>query len=197
MTVGPVGQVVAFLEQAGYERVDQPRPIGGIPFAFDAMLAGRNSLDLIAVVDLGIHADDELIRRRVEALAQALDLVRSRRSLTVVLAGPRRGAALIQAIAGVARILAVGTPTDGEEAELRDALAVLLPLEIAPQDGGAAEVWAQARERLLREDPAEIEPLLAAAPRGQAAVESALAALLAEPLGVLREDEDYEDEGLE
>ena len=74
---------------------------------------------------------------------------------------------------------------------------MLLPLEIAPQDGGAAEVWAQARERLLREDPAEIEPLLAAAPRGQAAVESALAALLAEPLGVLREDEDYEDEGLE
>jgi hypothetical protein len=197
MTVGPVDRVVAFLEQAGYERVDQPWPIGGIPFTFDAMLAGRNSLDLIAVVDLGIHGEDEPIRRQVEALAQALDLVRSRRSLTVVLAGPRRGAALIQAIAGVARILTVGTPTDGEEAELHDALAVLLPLEIALQDGSAAEVWAQTRDRLLGEYPAEIEPLLAAAPRGQAAVEAALAALLAEPLGVLWEDEDYDDGELE
>ena len=197
MTVGPVDRVVAFLERAGYQRVDQPWPIGGIPFAFDAMLAGRNSLDLIAVVDLGIHADDARIRRQVEALGQALDLVRSRRSLTVVLAGPRRGAALIQAIAGVARILTVGTPIDGEEAELRDALAVLLPLEIALQDGGAAEVWARARERLLGEDPGEIAPLLAAAPRGQAAVEAALAELLAEPLGVLSENEDYNDEELE
>ena len=140
MTVGPVHRVVAFLEDAGYERVDQPRPIGGIPFTFDAMLAGRNSLDLIAVVDLGLHPDNVKIRRQVEALGQALDLVRSRRSLTVVLAGPRRGAALIQAIASVARILVVGTPIEGEDAGLRDTLAVLLPLELAPLDGGVADV---------------------------------------------------------
>jgi hypothetical protein len=185
-----------FLEDAGYERVDQPRPIGGIPFAFDAMLAGRNSLDLIAVIDLGIHPDDERIRHQVEALAQALDLVRSRRSLTVVLAGPRRGAALIQAIAGVARILVVGTPTEGEDAGLRDALAVLLPLEISLQDDTAIEVWAQARQRLLDEDPVEIEPLLAAAAHGHVAVEAALGALLAEPFGALWENDDYDDEEL-
>jgi hypothetical protein len=197
MSVGPVDQVVGFLERAGYQRVDQPWPIGGIPFTFDAMLAGASSLDLIAVVDLGIHADDEQIRRQVEALAQALDLVRSRRSLTVILAGPRRGAALIQAIAGVARILSVGTPPEGDETELHDALAVLLPLEIALQDDTAAELWAQTRERLLDADPAEIEPLLIAAPRGQAAVEAALAALLAEPLDALWENEDSDDRELE
>lgn len=193
MSVGPVERVVAFLEKADYERVDQPRPIGGIPFAFDAMLAGRNSLDLITVVDLGLHPDDEKIRRQVEALAQALDLVRSRRSLTVVLAGPRRGAALIQAIASVARILVVGTPTEAEDAGLRDALAVLLPLEIARQDGSAADVWAQARKHLLDEDGAEIAPLLTAAPHGQGAVEAALAALLAEPLAELWENDDEEE----
>ena len=194
MTVGPVDRVAAFLEEADYVRVDQPRPIGGIPFAFDAMLAGRNSLDLIAVVDLGIHPDDERIRHQVEALAQALDLVRSRRSLTVVLAGPRRGAALIQAIAGVARILVVGTPMEGEDAGLRDALAVLLPLEIALQDDSAIEVWLQARERLLEGNPVEIEPLLAMAPRGQTAVEAALGTLLAAPFLGLRENDDYDDE---
>src|SRR4051812_47012848 len=115
------------------------------------MLAGSNSLDLIAIVDLATESDDDQIRRRIEALAQALDLVRSRRSLTVVLAGPRRGAGLIQAIAGVARVLTVGTPREG--AELRDALAVLLPLEIAPDDTGVVDVWAQARERLLDTHP--------------------------------------------
>jgi hypothetical protein len=188
VTVGPVERVVAVLQQAGYEPVEQPRPIGGIPFDFDAMLAGRSSLDLIAVVDLATESDDERIRRRIEALARALDLVRSRRSLTVVLAGPRRGAGLIQAIAGVARVLTVGTPR--EEAELRDALAVLLPLEIAPEDTGAADVWAQARDRLLGAHPAEVEPVLTAAARRQAAVQTALAALLAEPLQTLWEEED-------
>jgi hypothetical protein len=175
----------------GYERVEQPRQIGGIPFDFNAMLAGRNSLDLIAVIDLATESDDDRIRRRIEALARALDLVRSRRSLTVVLAGPRRGAGLIQAIAGVARVLTVGTPR--EEAELRDALAVLLPLEVTPEDTGAAEVWAQARDRLLDAHLAEVDPIITAAARGQEAVTQALAALLAEPLQALWETEE-EDE---
>lgn len=187
MTVGPVERVVDVLKQAGYERVEQPRPIGGIPFDFAAMLAGRSSLDLIAVIDLATESDDDPIRRRIEALARALDLVRSRRSLTIVLAGPRRGAELVQAIAGVARVLTVGTPR--QEAELRDALAVLLPLEIAPEDEGAAEVWAQARKRVLDANPAEVGPIVTAGARGRAAVQTALSALLAEPLQALREDE--------
>src|SRR5207237_216458 len=139
---GPVERVVAVLEGAGYEIVEQPRRIGGIPFEFAAMLAGRSSLDLIALVDLAVDADDERTRRRVEGLARALALVRSRRSLTVVLVGPRRDPGLIQAIAGVARVLTVGSPGEDDEADLRDALAVLLPLEVATEDEDAAGSWA-------------------------------------------------------
>ena len=188
MTVGPVDLVVRVLGEAGYERLEQPQPIGGIPFAFDAMLAGLDSLDLIVVIDLAVADDDERIRRQIGAVAQALDLVRSRRSLTVILAGPRRGAGLIQAIAGVARVLTVGTPT--EEAELHDAVAVLLPLEVVADDTAGAEVWTQARADLLRTQPDGIEPVVSAAAQGTAAVESALSAWLAEPFGTLWDEED-------
>lgn len=189
---GPVERVVAVLEGAGYEIVEQPRRIGGIPFEFAAMLAGRSSLDLIALVDLAVDVDDERIRRRVEGLARALDLVRSRRSLTAVLVGPRRGAGLIQAIAVVARVLTVGSPGEDDEADLRNALAVLLPLEVTTEDGDAADSWVAARDRMVAAHPAETEVLLSAARSGKAAVESALRDMLGEPIDAIREDEEDE-----
>lgn len=181
MTIGPVHEVVALLAEAGYESVDQPQPISGVPFAFDAMLVGHASLDLIAVVDLAIEPNDERIRRKIEGLARALDLVQSRRSLTVVLAGPLRRTELVHAISGVARVLAVGTPLN--ETELREALAVLLPLSVSPEAaGGAADEWVQAQARLRDAHPTKVEPILTAAAHGHEAVKAALATLLAEPL---------------
>lgn len=187
---GPVDRAVAVLEGAGYEIVEQPRPIGGIPFEFAAMLAGRSSLDLIALVDLAIDTDDDHIRRRVEGLARALDLVRSRRSLTVVLVGPRRGPSLIQAIAGVTRVLTVGSPGEDDKADLRDALAVLLPLEVTADDDDAADLWAAARAQLIAAHPAETERVLSAARSGETAVENILRDLLGEPIDGLHEEDE-------
>lgn len=194
--VGPVGRVTTMLEQAGYVGLDQPRPIGGVPFEFAAMLVGRASLDLIVVLDLAIDADEERIRRRVEALARALDLVSSRRSLTVVLVGPRPPQSLIQAIAEVARVLAVGTPAEGDDASLQDALAVLLPLELVIEDeekNGGGSDWEDARKRLLAEHPTELGTVLAAAGRGESAVTEALRVLLIAPFE--GEEGDEEEEG--
>lgn len=187
---GPVERVVAVLAGAGYEIVEQPRLIGGIPFQFAAMFAGRSSLDLIALVDLAVDADDERIRRRVEGLARALDLVRSRRSLTVVLVGPRRGAELIQAIAGVARVLTVGTSGEDDEADVRNALAVLLPLEVAIEDHNAQDPWAAARDRIIASHPVETDAVLSAARFGKAAVENALRDMIAQPIYELHEAND-------
>ena len=115
---GPVGRVLSILAGAGYEIVEQPRDIGGIPFEFAAMLARHDSLDLIVVIDLVIDGDDDgRVRRRIEGLARALDLVRSRRSLTIILLGPERGE-LIQALAGVARVLTVKLEIEGEDADV-------------------------------------------------------------------------------
>jgi hypothetical protein len=191
---GPIGRVVGVLEGAGYEIVEQPRRIGGIPFEFAAMLAGRGSLDLIALVDLAIDTDDDRIRRRVEGLARALDLVRSRRSLTVVLVGPRRDPGLIQAIAGVARVLPVGSPGKDDDADLRDALAVLLPLEVATEDDDATDSWTAARDHMIAAYPAETAGVLSAARSGKAAVENALREMLGEPIEQLFEVEDGEEQ---
>jgi hypothetical protein len=189
---GPIERVVAVLQDAGYEIVEQPRRIGGIPFEFAAMLAGRSSLDLIALVDLVIDIDDDRIRRRVEGLARALDLVRSRRSLTIVLVGPQRDAGLIQALAGVARVLTMGSPGKDDNAGLRDALAVLLPLEVATEDGDETDSWAAARDHLIAAYPAETAGVLSAARSGEGAVENALRKVLSEPIEELFEAEGEE-----
>jgi hypothetical protein len=191
---GPIERVIAVLKDAGYEIVDQPRPIGGIPFEFAAMLAGSSSLDLIALVDLVVDTDDERIRRQVEGLARALDLVRSRRSLTIILVGPRRGTDLVQAIAGVARVLTVGTPGADDEAGIRDALAVLLPLEVSTESGGAADAWDAAHDQIGGERPDEVRRILAAARTGEAAVEAALREILSEPIDELHEAEGASEE---
>jgi len=190
----PVQRVVALLEDAGYESVEQPRLIGGIPFEFAAMLAGVNSLDLIAIVDVEAEADRGRLRGRVEGLAGALDLVRSRRSLTLVLVGVRPEPELIQALVRVGRVLVTTAPSGDEgEVEMRDALAVLLSLEIATDSGSAAESWAAARASIAAAYPAEAKSVLAAANAGAAAVENALGDLLAEPLRAVSPDADGED----
>ena len=192
----PVQRVVALLEVAGYEAIEQPRPIGGIPFEFAAMLAGVGSLDLIAVIDLDAEPDHGRLRARVEGLARALDLVRSRRSLTLVLVGVRPEPELIQALARVGRVLLTTAPPGNEgQVEMRAALAVLLPLKIATDPDSAAESWAAARASIAATYPAEAKAVLAAASVGAAAVEDALAELLVEPLRAISADDEDEDPG--
>jgi len=182
------------LEGAGYLPLGQSQAIGGIPFEFAAMLVGGTSLDLIVVLDLAIDAEEERIRRRVEGLARALDLVGSRRSLTLVLVGPRPPRNLTQTLAEVARVLTVGSPQEGEDTLLRDALSVLLPLDLATEEQGSGAVgssgWEEARERLCRRHPEEMTPVLAVTGRGEKAVREALRAVLGAPLG---DDDDEED----
>ncbi len=190
----PIQRVVALLEGAGYEVIEQPRPIGGIPFEFEAMLAGVGSLDLIAVIDVDAESDRGRLRGRVEGLARALDLVRSRRSLTLVLVGVRPEPELIQALARVGRILLTTAPPGDEgEVEMRDALAVLLPLQIATGPDSAAESWVAARASIAAAYPAEANGVLAAASAGAAAVEEALGELLMEPLRAVSANDEDED----
>jgi hypothetical protein len=194
---GPTERVIELLTDAGYDVVAQPQQVGGIPFEFAAMLAGRSSLDLIALVDLAVDTDDVGIRRRVEGLARALDLVRSRRSLTIILVGPRRGLRLIQGLAGVARVLTVGSPGTDDAAGLRDALAVLLPLEVATENDDAADAWATARMQMNAKDPSETGRALAASVSGKAAVQNALHDILSEPIEIFYEAEgDVKEEGV-
>lgn len=179
---GPVSRVTALLGEAGYELIEQPE-VAGIPFRFDATLALRDSLDLIVVVDLAAKPDEDRVRRAVEALARALDLVRSRRSLTVVLVGPPPHPDLTRGVALVARILRVPPGRDDGDL-LRESLSVLLPLE--PAGLGAEKFidvgWNDTRGRLLEGDEGIVGPVLEAAARGDEAVYGAAAEVLGAPI---------------
>jgi hypothetical protein len=155
----PVERVVALLGEAGYERLPQPVRVAGIPFEFSAVLVAGSSLDLIAVVDTVTNTNLSSIRQRVEGLSRALDLVESRRSLTVVLIGPEPVQELQLALTRVARVLVAGVPTDTQD--LQQAIAVLLPLELATLEQ-MPESWASAREKLLAAHPAAADLLQAA-----------------------------------
>ncbi len=147
----PVEKVAALLREAGYDRLPQPVAVAGIPFKFSAVLAAKSSLDLVVVVDTVTDTDIASIRRRVEGMSRALDLVESRRPLTVVLIGPQAPPELQLALTRVARVLVAGVPSS--ERELREAVAVLLPLEPVTVTE-MPESWQSAREKLLAAHPA-------------------------------------------
>lgn len=189
---GPVLRVIQLLADARYEPVPQPAEVAGVPFEFAALLAGERSLDLVAIVDLALDRDDSAVRARIEGLASALDLVTSRRALTVVLVGPLRGPDLVRALVHVARVITVGTLGEQDDKALRSALSVLLPLEVATGSDNLAEVWEDARGRLAREHPALTAGVFAAAGSGAQKVGAALEAVLAEPLLDYDLDEDRE-----
>lgn len=176
----PIARVVSLLEASGYRTLERRIAVGGIPFEFDAVLAGETSLDLIVVAATSAETRNDRLRHRIEGLSRALDLVKSRRPLTVVLVGPSPGLALTHALARVSRVLVTGASTgDSADDEARDALAVLLPLRLST-GGEAVESWAGVREALIAAHRGTgIAALFEAAPHGASAVSNALHDMLA------------------
>ena len=94
-----------------------------------------------------------------------LDVVRSRRPLTVVLVGPRLESTTLAALSRYARVLPIGETTDDEN--LRNWLAVLLPLKL-PRPVEARGV--DCLEELRKSTNAEAQELIDLATLGAKAV---------------------------
>jgi hypothetical protein len=186
----PVTRVVQILTNAGYRHRTAPVTVASVPFEFAALLLGSDRAnDLIIVIDTLVDGEAR-IRQKVEGLSRALDLVASRRPLTVVLVGPPPRPTIVEALSRVSRVLTVGTPT-GENADrfLADALAVLLPLSLPDANEAVVDPVGEIHKHL----PADVDldvlaPLLAAAPRGIDAVKEALRLSIEAPLNI-----DFED----
>jgi len=107
-----------------------PLQIGGVTFDAPAAFVGTPpSPDLVVLGDTSVQTARDL-QRTVEGVGRALDLMRSRRPLTLVLVGPRPDSKAISALSRYARVLPVGESAD--EKSLANWLAVLLPL-VLPQ----------------------------------------------------------------
>jgi len=146
-------------------------------------LGSDRANDLIIVIDTLVDSE-ERIRQKVEGLSRALDLVASRRPLTVVLVGPPPRPAIVEALGRVSRVLSVGTPTgDTAERFLADTLAVLLPLALPDASEAVVDPLTEIRRHLPDDfDRNVIAPMFAAATGGSEAVKEALRELLEAPL---------------
>ena len=176
MTSTPVRRVAKYLASEGYEVLKQPVDVSGIPFTFSGILVGATSLDLVVLVDSLEDEEEAVVRRQILGLAQALDVIHSRRTLTVVFVGLPPQPKLARDIARVGRILSVGV--SDEDARMRDALAVLLPLRLS-QAGAEVSDWSSVRKELSSHEHADL--LLKAAHKGSEAVEKTVGSLLASP----------------
>lgn len=143
MTGGlPADRVAALLGASGYRTVASPLQIAGLTFEVAGAFVGTDhSADLVVIGDMAVNAERSVVQQ-VEGIARALDVLRSRRPLTIVIVGPRPVGKTLEDLAQVGRILPVGEAND--PAELRDQLAILLPLVLpetmlANRDLGAGE----------------------------------------------------------
>jgi hypothetical protein len=129
IAAGPVDRIVSILEDSkSFRRVSSPIMIGNVPFEFAAVLLGTGkNPDLVVIIDT-INEDVQRTRQKIGGLGRAMDLVRSRRPITAILAGPRPDETTLESIARVCRVLPVGTPTGtGGDQLLQEWLSVLLP----------------------------------------------------------------------
>jgi hypothetical protein len=178
----PVDKVVQFLETAGYRRLTMPLQIAGLDFAHSAAFVGTNpSPDLILVEDSTVETAQRILRR-VEGVARALDVVRSKRPVTAVIAGPRPSAAVLDAMTKVCRVLPVGTVVDdNQETALRNWLAVLLPLTLPTPSRETADPLNEITDHIDGLAP-EIAGLIDTATSGADAVQARLHEIIARSL---------------
>lgn len=172
----PVERVARMLEAAHFERMPVPLQIAGLKFDAPAAFVGASpSPDLVVVGDTATQTGREL-QRTVEGVGRALDVVRSRRPLTLVLVGPRLESAALAALSRYARVLPVGETADN--ASLKNWLAVLLPLKL-PKPVEARGV--DGLEELRASTDAEGQALIDLATRGAKAVAEQFIAMVEEP----------------
>lgn len=173
----PIEAASVVLSEAGYRRINGPLKIAGLPFEFPAVfIGGARSADLIAVVDTAFETEAK-IEQNIQGFARALDVLKSRRPITLVVTGPRPSAPTLEAMSNVCRVLVADNTSDAER--LRDSLAVLLPLNLPnPRDGQSDA--GSGLDELIRGDPF-VDALIAQSISGEAAVRKTFNTSIEEP----------------
>lgn len=193
MTTGlPAERVAALLVGAGYRKIDMPLQVAGLAFDIAGAFVGvGHSADLVLIGDMASDGERKVVQQ-VEGIARALDVMRSHRPLSTIIVGPRPIGKTLETLAQVGRILAVEEALD--PAELRDQLAVLLPLELpatlsADRDLGGEDAF------VLPNDPLA-EALMEASKFGEEAVRDCFHDALNAALAYEENDEDGDGDGL-
>ncbi|TPN53881.1 hypothetical protein [Mesorhizobium sp. B1-1-7] len=181
----PVERVARMLEEAKFLRIKSPLQIGGLKFEAPAAFVGQSpSPDLVIVGDSAMQTARDL-QTIIEGIGRALDVVRSRRPLTLVLVGPRLESSALAQLCRYARVLPVGETAD--DASLNNWLAVLLPLKL-PKPVEARGI--DCLEELRTSASTEAVELIDLATSGAQAVADRYIGMVEEPF-----EEDHESNG--
>lgn len=172
----PVARVVELLQNNGYRALPGELQVGTLSFNFDeTLVATQYSFDLVVIADTISEPGEARLRRKIEALARALDMVESRRSFTLILVGPEPSDITMRELSRVCRVLAVGTPTgEAADKDIRDSLAVLLPLNLPQDPGAAVHPLDRLRSKLSAVQAPEVNALLDATTGGATQVAGVL-----------------------
>ena len=161
----PAQRVAKLLETAKYRPLALPLQIAGLEFHVAGAFVGVDrSSDLVVIGDMA--EGERKVVAQIEGIARALDVMRSRRPLTAVIVGPRPVGKVLDALSQVSRMLAVDEAS--VPAELRDRMAILLPLKLPSTLGDDRDLDAH-KDLDLPEGSFAME-LAQAAARGETAV---------------------------
>lgn len=184
----PVGRITSMLTEAGYLLISTPLVIGGLKFDFPAVFVGTQfSPDLILVADT-VYEGEKRLLSKVEGVARALDVAKSTRPLTLIVAGPRPSSTTLESISRVCRVLPAGTVlNDDPEVSLRNWLAVLLPLRLPDAPSTIIESLQQISSLATGLEP-EIIGLISMAQQGPHAVQRQLHQIIDDVVADAKED---------
>lgn len=182
------------VNEGGYRKLPQPMRVGSVSFQFAyALVAEKRANDIVIVIELKSETSDEIVVRNVLGLTRALDVLKSKRSVTAVLTSGQAAPETIRSISRVCRVLPIGAPSGPKADEaVRDWLSVLLPLKATGPTQAAIEWEPALREQLhIVDDTPYLERLIIAARTGEEFVEQEFAAEIATLIApALKEDEE-------
>lgn len=174
-----IDQVLGTLSDAGFHHLQMPFMIGGTRFEFGAVMVAMGvSQDLVVIEPE--DADRERTAELLGGMNRALDMLESRRSVTVVLLGEPPSRETHRRLQDAARVLLVRNPESAHEIE--DSLAILLPLRLPETTTSPTPPVEGLRARMQSMQSVDTEPILAAAPLGVDAVREALRVFVEAPL---------------
>jgi len=177
-----VDRVAKILLRNGFRLHGRQVLIGGVQFEFPSILLGpERSPDLVIILDSVEQPDVDYIKRQVDAFGRALDSMRSKLSVTLIIVGPAPTPEDVDQMTSVGRVLLVGSPSGADaEGTVTDAVAVLLPLDLPAVIGDGIDPVA-AFERAIGTPDAISSRLLKAARQSERNVTSVLKELMSAP----------------
>jgi hypothetical protein len=180
--------VLGVLGEAGFLRLPMPIVVAGTSFEFDAALIGTGvSQDLIVIG--GLAADPNRLAQLLSGLNRSLDRIESRRPVNLVLLGGRPERAYLAQFEAAARVMVLDK-ADPTFADVREVVAILLPLRLPSAAGTTTAPLDEVQERLSSKISSDHLTLIDAASAGSKGVREVLRGYLADAFGTTVQKEE-------